>query len=101
MRIDGYSSSYHPQLPGPRPGAGSPTPPAQAVEPQRSAPQAANQAERYQQLAAQRVAPAPDSLVQQRPLSAQAAQAIASYTTTASHGGDPDALEVLGLDLYA
>lgn len=34
-------------------------------------------------------------------LNSYAAQALASYASTASLAADPDALEVLGLDLYA
>ncbi len=37
----------------------------------------------------------------ERPLSSRAAQALASYNLTASFAVDPDAAEVLGLDLYA
>lgn len=37
----------------------------------------------------------------ERPPSGRASQALASYTSTAQLGADPDAPEVLGLDLYA
>lgn len=37
----------------------------------------------------------------QRPLSSRAAQALASYTSTASMVGQYEGQEVLGLDLYA
>ena len=37
----------------------------------------------------------------ERPMSSRVAQALASYTSTASFRSDPDAAEVLGLDLYA
>lgn len=37
----------------------------------------------------------------QRPLSSRAAQALASYTSTASMAGPYEGQEVLGLDLYA
>lgn len=36
-----------------------------------------------------------------RPLGSRAVQALASYAATASLTADPDAPEVLGLDLYA
>lgn len=42
-----------------------------------------------------------DNLDYQRPLSSRAAQALASYTSTASMGGQYEGQEVLGLDLYA
>ncbi len=34
-------------------------------------------------------------------MSSRVAQALASYTSTASFRSDPDAAEVLGLDVYA
>jgi hypothetical protein len=37
----------------------------------------------------------------ERPLTSRAAQALASYSTTASYASELDANEVLGLDLYA
>lgn len=40
-------------------------------------------------------------LYQSRPVSARAAQALASYGSTASLPVDPDAAQILGLDLYA
>ncbi|UVE16728.1 hypothetical protein NVV93_14120 [Pseudomonas sp. LS44] len=43
----------------------------------------------------------PEPLTYQRPLNSHAAQALASYSITASYVSDVDALEVLGLDLYA
>jgi hypothetical protein len=36
-----------------------------------------------------------------RPVSSRAAQALASYGSTASLPVDPDAAQILGLDLYA
>ncbi|MCP8463496.1 hypothetical protein NK553_05990 [Pseudomonas sp. ZM23] len=41
------------------------------------------------------------SLEYQRPLSSRAAQALASYTSTAGMVGQYEGQEVLGLDLYA
>ena len=38
---------------------------------------------------------------QQPALSNRAAQALASYSTTAAYANESDAQEVLGLDLYA
>ncbi|RJG10195.1 hypothetical protein D3879_19395 [Pseudomonas cavernicola] len=43
----------------------------------------------------------PQDLLNQRSVSNRAAQALASYATTASYVGEADAPEVLGLDLYA
>lgn len=40
-------------------------------------------------------------LYQARPVSSRAAQALASYGSTASLPVDPDAAQILGLDLYA
>lgn len=42
-----------------------------------------------------------DNIEYQRPLSSRAAQALASYTSTASMAGQYEGQEVLGLDLYA
>nr|WP_294978779.1 hypothetical protein [uncultured Pseudomonas sp.] len=42
-----------------------------------------------------------DNLEYQRPLSSRAAQALASYASTASMAGPYEGQEVLGLDLYA
>ncbi|MBO3274795.1 hypothetical protein [Pseudomonas schmalbachii] len=42
-----------------------------------------------------------DEFDQQRPLDNRAAQALASYASTASLSVDIDAPEVLGIDLYA
>lgn len=42
-----------------------------------------------------------DNLEYQRPLSSRAAQALASYTSTAGMAGQYEGQEVLGLDLYA
>lgn len=42
-----------------------------------------------------------DNLEYQRPLSSRAAQALASYTSTASMVGQYEGHEVVGLDLYA
>ena len=45
--------------------------------------------------------PARFEATMERPLTNRAAHALASYSSTASFGGDIDAHEVLGLDLYA
>jgi hypothetical protein len=42
-----------------------------------------------------------DNLDDQRPLSSRAAQALASYTSTASMASQYEGQEVVGLDLYA
>lgn len=42
-----------------------------------------------------------DNLEYQRPLSSRAAQALASYASTASMAGPYEGQEVVGLDLYA
>jgi hypothetical protein len=43
----------------------------------------------------------PQDLYQAFPVSSRAAQALASYGSTASLPVDPDAAQILGLDLYA
>lgn len=55
--------------------------------------------EAYWQLAEQRQQHIKD--VYERPLSNKVAQALASYSSTAGMAGNPDAHEVLGLDLFA
>lgn len=113
MRIDGLSSSY-PLDRSPRPGS--------AVTPYREVQRASeNRAEQpaapassqgFEQAPQPRRVQAsnagsdslparPQDLAQQRALSNRAAQALASYGSTASFVAETDAQEVLGLDLYA
>ncbi|MGQ7956645.1 hypothetical protein ACUTAF_02815 [Pseudomonas sp. SP16.1] len=114
MRIDGYLPSYSPDR-GPRSGtAVTPYREAQReVEVQREQPAAPASSQGLEQVPQIRRVQASsdngDSLparardlgFQQPALSSRAAQALASYSTTASYARESDAQEVLGLDLYA
>ena len=115
MRIDGYLPSYSPDR-GPRSGtAVTPYREAQReVEAQREQPPAAPASSqgleqtpqiRRVQASSSNIDSLPsrsqDLGYQQPSLSNRAAQALASYSTTAAYANDYDAQEVLGLDLYA
>ncbi|MBM7059891.1 hypothetical protein JQX08_04165 [Pseudomonas sp. UL073] len=103
MRINGYSSSY-PLDRSARPGTA--VVPYQDVqkdaELRREAPaRVPTQPSQAGQLDEDRLPVAAQPITYQRGLSNQAAQALASYSNTASYSYDADAAEVLGLDLYA
>ncbi len=114
MRIDGYLPSYSPDR-GPRSGtAVTPYREAQReLEAQREQPAAPASSQGLEQAPQIRRVQASssntDSLptrsqdlgYQQPTLSNRAAQALASYSTTAAYASEYDAQEVLGLDLYA
>lgn len=110
MRIDGYLPSYSPDR-GPRSGtAVTPYREAQReVEAQREQPAAPASSQAPQIRRVQASSSNTDSLptrsqdlgYQQPTLSNRAAQALASYSTTAAYASEYDAQEVLGLDLYA
>ena len=114
MRIDAYLPSYSPDR-GPRSGtAVTPYREAQReIEAQREQPAAPASSQGLEQAPQIRRVQASsgngDSLparardlgFQQPALSSRAAQALASYSTTASYARESDAQEVLGLDLYA
>lgn len=114
MRIDGYLPPYSPDR-GPRSGtAVTPYREAQReVEVQREQPAApASSQGLEQQPQIRRVqassanadslpARAQNASYAQPPISNRAAQALASYGTTATYANESDAQEVLGLDLYA
>lgn len=114
MRIDGYLPSYSPDR-GPRSGtAVTPYREAQReieVQREQPAPPANSQGlEQTPQIRRVQASSAnTDSLparaqalgYQQPMLSNRAAQALASYGSTAAYGNQSDAQEVLGLDLYA
>lgn len=115
MRIDGYSSAY--ERPGRSSGALVPyregqrttyvpqpestrasAPEAEPVEGEvRRVEPGSAIFELRQAYASARFSDAGDA----RPLSSRAAQALASYTTTARYNQDFDSSEVVGLDLYA
>ncbi|AYC32025.1 hypothetical protein D3880_06355 [Pseudomonas cavernae] len=110
MRIDGFSSSYSLDR-SPRSGAVTPAREVQReVAERREQPAPSSGSQSFEPIAQARRAgnpshnslpvPAP-AVSYQRPLSNHAAQALASYGSTASYTSDVDALEVLGLDLYA
>ncbi|VXC76057.1 conserved hypothetical protein [Pseudomonas sp. 8Z] len=114
MRIDGYLPSYSPDR-GPRSGtAVTPYREAQReVEVRREQPTAPSSTQGLEQQPQIRRVQASsansDSLpartqnasYAQPQLSSRSAQALASYSTTASYASESDAQEVLGLDLYA
>lgn len=113
MRIDGFTSS--PTLDrGPRTGtAVTPFREVQReIEQRREQPAAPASSQGFESVAQPRRVQAanagtdslparPQDLLRQNAASNRAAQALASYTSTASYGGEADAQEVLGLDLYA
>lgn len=115
MRIDGFTSSF-PLERSPRQG-GAVTPFREIQreqEARREQPASPSSTQGYEQAPQPRrvqasnnagenlpVRPQDLNPQQQRYTSARAAQAIASYSTTASFAADYDAPEVLGLDLYA
>ncbi|WP_044873734.1 hypothetical protein [Pseudomonas sp. LFM046] len=113
MRIDGFTSSYPLERSSRQGGAVTPFREVQREEEaRRDQPSTPSSTQGYEQIAqARRVqagnAPGeslpsrPQDLIQQRGISNRAAQAIASYSTTARFAVETDAPEVLGLDLYA
>ncbi|WP_028239932.1 hypothetical protein [Stutzerimonas azotifigens] len=120
MRIDGLSTSAYPLERPARPGSAvTPYRESQrAVEEQRQQPAAdstaASQGFEREPYIRQPDPSQPGAELQneyfparfvqepvERPLTSRAAQALASYSTTASLARDIDANEVLGLDLYA
>ncbi|WP_375737585.1 hypothetical protein [Pseudomonas boanensis] len=113
MRIDGFTSSY-PLERSPR--QGSAITPFREVKREQEArheqPPAASSSQVYEPAAQLRRVQAGNAageslpvraqdLAQQRAVSSRAAQAIASYSSTARFSSEADAPEVLGLDLYA
>jgi hypothetical protein len=114
MRIDSFISSYTPERSA-RPGsAATPFREAQReVEARREQPALPAATQGIERVAQPRKVDAnnaiveglsvrqPDDYLYQPPLHNRAAQALASYTTTASFASDLDAHEVMGLDLYA
>ncbi|RIA31995.1 hypothetical protein DFO61_2725 [Ectopseudomonas oleovorans] len=114
MRIDGYLPPYSPDR-GPRSGtAVTPYREAQReVEAQREQPaapansQGLEQAPQIRRVQASSAGNdslptrAQDATYAQPAPGSRAAQALASYSTTAAYANDYDAQEVLGLDLYA
>ncbi|MGQ7817605.1 hypothetical protein ACUTAH_18415 [Metapseudomonas furukawaii] len=115
MRIDGFTSSY-PLERSPR--QGSAVTPFREVqreqEARREQPASPSSTQGYEQSAQPRrvqagnasgdslpVRPQDLTQPQRNAVGNRAAQAIASYTTTASFAFEADAPEVLGLDLYA
>ncbi len=113
MCIDGSIASYSPDR-GPRSGtAVTPFREAQReIEARREQPAPPASSQGFEQVPQSRRVQAPssgsDSLpvrardaAYQPALSSRAAQAIASYSSTASFASEADAQQVLGLDLYA
>ncbi|ARS50160.1 hypothetical protein [Ectopseudomonas hydrolytica] len=114
MRIDAYLPSYSPDR-GPRSGtAVTPYREAQReIEVRREQPtapassQGLEQAPQIRRVQASSAntdslpARSQDLAFQQPAMSNRAAQALASYSTTAAYANESDAQEVLGLDLYA
>lgn len=106
MRINGYPSSSYPLDRSARPGTAvvpygevqrdsatrSEVPAKAATAPAGASASAFNE---------ERLPIVAGAITYQRSLSSQAAQALASYSSTASYSYDADANEVLGLDLYA
>ncbi|WAC43340.1 hypothetical protein OU997_13740 [Pseudomonas sp. SL4(2022)] len=113
MRIDGFTSSYSPDRSA-RPGSAvTPFREAQReVEERREQPTAPASTQGLETIAQPRRVEAsnassdnlPSRLqdqLYQPPLNNRAAQALASYSTTASFASETDAQQVMGLDLYA
>ncbi|MFZ3155368.1 hypothetical protein [Pseudomonas sp.] len=113
MRIDGFTSSYSPDRSA-RPGSAvTPFREAQReVEERREQPASPASTQGFESVAQARKVeasnPSSDSLpsrlqdqLYQPPLNNRAAQALASYSSTASFASETDAQQVLGLDLYA
>lgn len=113
MRIDGSIASYSPDR-GPRSGtAVTPFREAQReIEERREQPAAPASSQGFEQTPQARRVQAssagtdslparPQDLGYQRALNSRAAQAIASYSSTATFASESDAQQVLGLDLYA
>ncbi|AOE87152.1 hypothetical protein [Pseudomonas sp. TCU-HL1] len=113
MRIDGFTSSY-PLERSPR--QGSAVTPLREIqreeEARREQPSAPSTTQGFEQAPQPRRVQAsnssgdslpvrPQDLTQHRTISNRAAQAIASYSSTALLATESDAPEVLGLDLYA
>lgn len=113
MRIDGFTSSFSPDRSA-RPGSAvTPFREAQReIEERREQPTSPSSTQGFEPVAQARKVEASnastDSLparlqdqLYQPPLNNRAAQALASYSSTASFASDADAQQVLGLDLYA
>ncbi|WXL27101.1 hypothetical protein WG219_06510 [Ectopseudomonas mendocina] len=113
MRIDSFISSYSPERSA-RPGSAvTPFREAQReVEARREQPASPAITQGLEKVAQPRKVDATNSNVEvlsarqtdnlyQPQLNNRAAQALASYTTTASFASDLDAHEIMGLDLYA
>lgn len=114
MRIDAYLPPYQPDR-GPRSGtAVTPYREAQReAEAQREQPAAPASSQGLEQTPQIRRVQASSGNAESLPsraqdagypppaLSSRAAQALASYSTTAAYASESDAQEVLGLDLYA
>ena len=113
MRIDGFIPSYSPDR-GPRSGtAVTPFREAQReIEQRREQPAAPASSQGFEQTAQTRRVQASSASSDSLPVRTQnltyppgvsnrAAQAIASYSATATYASEPGAQEILGLDLYA
>src|SRR3990167_7178184 len=113
MRIDGFTSSYSPDRSA-RPGSAvTPFREAQReIEQRREQPASPGSTKRCEPVAKPREVEAsnassatlPSRLqaqLYQPPLNNRAAQALASYNSTASFASEMDAQQVMGLDLYA
>ncbi|OHC29213.1 MAG: hypothetical protein A3J71_01110 [Pseudomonadales bacterium RIFCSPHIGHO2_02_FULL_60_43] len=113
MRIDGFTSSYSPDRSA-RPGSAvTPFREAQReIEERREQPASPASTQGFEPVAQTRKVEAgnasSDSLssrlqdqLYQPPLNNRAAQALASYSSTASFASEADAQQVMGLDLYA
>ena len=113
MRIDGFTPSYLPDRSARAGSAVTPFREAQReVEARREQPASPASSQGLEQTPLERKVDAgnasSDSLparlqdqLYQPPLNNRAAQALASYSSTASFAVDADAQQVMGLDLYA
>jgi hypothetical protein len=113
MRVDGFISSYSPDRSA-RPGSAvTPFREAQReIEARREQPTSPASTQGFEQVAQVRKVGAGNASSDSLPVRAQdqlyqpalnnrAAQALASYSSTASFASEADAQQVLGLDLYA
>ena len=113
MRIDGFTSSYSPDRSA-RPGSAvTPFRDAQReIEQRREQPASPASTQGIEQVAQMRKVEASNASTDrlparlqdqlyQPPLNNRAAQALASYSSTASFASEADAQQVMGLDLYA
>ncbi|VXC37221.1 conserved hypothetical protein [Pseudomonas sp. 9AZ] len=113
MRIDGFTSSYSPDRSARSGSAVTPFREAQReIEERREQPASPASTQGFEPVAQTRKVEAgnasSDSLpsrlqdqLYQPPLNNRAAQALASYSSTASFASEADAQQVMGLDLYA